>query len=120
LEVWVVGGAGYIGSHVCKALLAAGHEVAVFDDLSTGLRRNLQPGAAFREGDILDSASLQAAATELGRCDGVIHLAALKAANESMTAPERYGRHNITGSLNLIHAALAAGIPPCCRARAPR
>jgi UDP-glucose 4-epimerase len=54
---------------------------------------------------------LRDAAAALGRCDGVVHLAALKAAGDSMREPERYARHNITGSLNLIHAALGAGIP---------
>jgi UDP-glucose 4-epimerase len=110
MKVWVVGGAGYIGSHVCKALRLAGHEPVVFDNLSTGLRENLAPGTVFQLGDILDPASLRAAAAG-HRFDGVIHLAALKAAGESMTAPEKYSRHNITGSLNLLEATLEAGIP---------
>ncbi|MCD6024777.1 MAG: UDP-glucose 4-epimerase [Fibrobacteria bacterium] len=110
MKVWVVGGAGYIGSHVCKALRLAGHEAVVFDNLSTGLRENLAPGTEFQFGDILDVSSLRAAAAA-HRFDGVIHLAALKAAGESMTAPEKYSRHNITGSLNLLEAVVEAGIP---------
>ena len=110
MKVWVVGGAGYIGSHVCKALLQAGHEPVAFDDLSTGRRENLVPGVALTEGDILDPASLRAAA-RAGGFDGVVHLAALKAAGESMTDPVRYSRHNITGSLNLLEAVVEAGIP---------
>jgi UDP-glucose 4-epimerase len=110
LKVWVVGGAGYIGSHVCKALRLAGHEPIVFDNLSTGLRENLAPGTVFQEGDILDPADLRSAAAQ-HKFDGVIHLAALKAAGESMSDPEKYSRHNITGSLNLLEAVLEAGIP---------
>lgn len=110
MKVWVVGGAGYIGSHVCKALMRAGHFPVVFDNLSTGLRENLLPGVGFQFGDILDRDALRAAALGQG-FDGVIHLAALKAAGESMEQPERYSRHNITGSLNLLEAVLEAGIP---------
>lgn len=110
MKVWVVGGAGYIGSHVCKALRNAGHEPLVFDDLSTGLRENLPPDMFFRHGDILEPAGLHAALRE-HRCEGVIHLAALKAAGESMQVPEKYSRHNITGTLNLLEAVLAAEIP---------
>ena len=110
MKVWVVGGAGYIGSHVCKALRLAGHEPVVFDNLSTGLRENLKPGTELQIGDILDPAALKVAAAA-HKFDGVIHLAALKAAGESMTAPERYSRHNITGSLNLLEAVLEANIP---------
>jgi UDP-glucose 4-epimerase len=110
VKIWVVGGAGYIGSHVCKALLQAGHMPVVFDDLSTGSRDNLLPGTGFQRGDILDPASLRAAAAE-HRFDGVIHLAALKAAGESMEAPDKYSRHNIIGSLNLLETVLEAKIP---------
>lgn len=109
-----MGGAGYIGSHVCKALLAAGHVPVVFDNLSTGRRENLSPGVTLRVGDILDpaahKAALEAEASK-GRFDGVVHLAALKAAGESMLEPEKYARHNIAGSLNLLEAVAAAGIP---------
>ncbi len=110
MKIWVIGGAGYIGSHVCKALLRAGHEVVVYDNLSTGLRQNLLPGVIFREGSILDIKALSQAAQEF-KFDGVIHLAALKAAGDSMLVPETYGHHNIVGSLNLIHAVVAAEIP---------
>lgn len=110
VKVWVVGGAGYIGSHVCKALLKAGHEPVVFDNLSTGHRDNVLPGAFLQVGDILDREALKAAAAE-HRFDAVVHLAALKAAGESMLDPVTYSRHNITGSLNLLEAVLEAGIP---------
>jgi UDP-glucose 4-epimerase len=110
MKVWVVGGAGYIGSHVCKALLAAGHQPVVFDDLSTGRRENLPPGVELQVGDILDLAALKAACAGRG-FGGVIHLAALKDAGESMRDPVRYSRRNIAGSLNLLEAALEAGCP---------
>ncbi len=109
MKIWVVGGAGYIGSHVCKALRRAGHEPVVFDNLSTGRRENLPSDVVFREGDILDTKALLEAAREFP-FDGVIHLAALKAAGESMLEPTRYSRNNITGSLNLLQAVLEAGI----------
>ncbi|MDB5050664.1 MAG: UDP-glucose 4-epimerase [Fibrobacteres bacterium] len=109
MKVLVVGGAGYIGSHVVKALLREGAEVTVFDNFSSGLRGNLRPGAAFRHGDILDAKALDEACGEK-RYDGVIHLAALKAAGESMTVPERYSVHNITGTLNLLNAVAKHGI----------
>jgi UDP-glucose 4-epimerase len=109
VKVLVVGGAGYIGSHVVKALLREGAEVTVFDNLSSGLRGNLRPGALFRHGDILDPRTLDEVCGEK-KYDGVIHLAALKAAGESMTAPERYSVHNITGTLNLLNAVSKHGI----------
>jgi UDP-glucose 4-epimerase len=113
VKVLVVGGAGYIGSHVCKALLRQGAKVTVFDNLSSGLRGNLLPGSAFRHGDILDARALDEACASApggGAYDGVIHLAALKAAGESMTVPEKYSVHNITGSINLLNAAVSRGI----------
>ncbi|HKP96623.1 MAG TPA: UDP-glucose 4-epimerase GalE [Fibrobacteria bacterium] len=109
MKVLVVGGAGYIGSHAVKALLRGGAEVTVFDNLSSGLRGNLRPGAAFRHGDILDARALDEACGER-KYDGVIHLAALKAAGESMTLPEKYSVHNITGTLNLLNAVSRHGI----------
>ena len=109
MNVLVVGGAGYIGSHVVKHLLRAGAAVTVFDNLSSGLRGNLRPGAAFRHGDILDVQAIDAACVEK-KYDGVIHLAALKAAGDSMTQPEKYSVHNITGTLNLLNAVVKHGI----------
>jgi UDP-glucose 4-epimerase len=108
VNVLVVGGAGYIGSHVVKALLRAGARVTVFDNLSSGLRGNLRPGAGFRHGDILDARALEEVCA--GGFDGVIHLAALKAAGDSMSQPERYSVHNIAGSLNLLNAVSRSGI----------
>ena len=109
MNVLVVGGAGYIGSHVVKALMREGAHVTVFDNLSSGLRGNLRPGAVFRHGDILDPRAVEEACGSAA-FDGVIHLAALKAAGESMTAPEKYSVHNIQGTLNLLNAVAKHGI----------
>jgi len=104
----VIGGAGYIGSHVCLEMMEAGHEVVVYDNLSSGLRENLFEGERFIEGDIMDAEGLAGAMSE--GFDGVVHLAAFKAAGESMTAPEKYARNNISGTINILNAMCGAGI----------
>lgn len=108
LKVLVVGGAGYIGSHVTKALRDSGHHPTVFDNLSTGSRTNLLPNIPFIHGDLLIPDTLLPAVTGM---DAVIHLAALKAAGESMNKPEIYSVHNITGTINLLNAVSAAQTP---------
>lgn len=100
-NVLVIGGAGYIGSHVVAALLDAGETVTVFDNLSTGTRENLFSEARFVHGDILDKQALSAALT--GQ-EAVVHLAAKKAVGESMQRPDKYAENNITGTLNVLNA----------------
>lgn len=109
MHVLVAGGAGYIGSHVVVALMDAGHQVTVLDDLSTGRRMNLFEGNGFVEGDIRDADLLKRlfAATQY---DAIVHLAALKAAGDSMKDPQTFADHNIAGSINLINAANEAGV----------
>ena len=109
MRVLVVGGAGYIGSHVVWDLLDHGHEPTVFDNMSTGREVNLVDDVPFVKGDILveDDLNRIMAAVEF---DAVIHLAALKAAGDSMTDPETYAHHNLTGSINLINCAAKHGI----------
>ena len=117
-HIIAVGGAGYIGSHVVRELLDAGHKVTVFDNLSTGLRSNVPAEAGFVQGDIRDGAALAsvlgpavAAARDGGAGEPVvIHLAALKAAGESMGQPETYAEHNIAGTISLLNATTEAGI----------
>lgn len=109
MKVLVVGGAGYIGSHVVRELLDQKNEVVVFDNLSTGLKQNLFSEAKFIEGDILNSDFLDASLLA-ERPDAIIHLAALKAAGESMEKPEKYSTRNIVGSINVINAAVAAKV----------
>ncbi|MDR0401264.1 MAG: UDP-glucose 4-epimerase GalE [Treponema sp.] len=108
MNVLVIGGAGYIGSHVARELLDKGCRAAVFDNLSSGLRENLFPEAGFIHGDIMDYQALRRAMG--GNFDALIHLAAFKAAGESMTAPEKYSLNNITGTINILNAASEAGI----------
>lgn len=109
MKIFVVGGAGYIGSHVCKTLLRAGHSVFVYDNLSTGLQENLLLGCGFVRADIHDRARLTSELSSFG-ADAVVHLAASKAAGESMTDPAKYSHNNICGSLNLIDATLECGV----------
>jgi UDP-glucose 4-epimerase len=104
----IVGGAGYIGSHVVRAFLDGNYSITVFDNLSSGLRQNLFPEAHFIQGDILDYSSLCNAMRK--GFDGIVHLAALKAAGESMTSPEKYSVNNISGTINLLNAACEIGI----------
>ena len=104
MKVLVIGGAGYIGSHVVKEMMKAGHKVTVFDNLSSGLRVNLFPENDFIYGNILIPEDLDAAFS-LG-FDAFVHLAAFKAAGESMIKPEKYSVNNITGTLNIMNAAV--------------
>ena len=106
-DILVVGGAGYIGSHVVKALRDAGRQPVVFDNLSTGLRENLFPEIPFIHGDLLIPEQVRAAMRGIR---SVIHLAALKAAGDSMLEPERYALHNLNGTVNLLHAAGTTGV----------
>lgn len=104
MKVLVIGGAGYIGSHVVKELMKAGHEVTVFDNLSSGLRENLFEKNGFIYGNILIPQDLDAAFSQ--GFDAFVHLAAFKAAGESMVKPEKYSVNNITGTLNIMNAAV--------------
>ncbi|MCH2298098.1 MAG: UDP-glucose 4-epimerase GalE [SAR324 cluster bacterium] len=106
-DILVVGGAGYIGSHVVKALRDAGRQPVVFDNLSTGLRENLFPEIPFIHGDLLIPEQVR---TAMRGIRSVVHLAALKAAGDSMLEPERYALHNLNGTVNLLHAAGTAGV----------
>lgn len=104
MKILIVGGAGYIGSHVARAFLDKGYKVTVFDNLSSGCRENLFTDAAFIEGDIRSEKQIQDA-MKYG-FDGFVHLAAFKAAGESMIAPEKYSINNICGTVNLLNAAV--------------
>ena len=108
MKMLVLGGAGYIGSHVVRELLDSGHQVTVFDNLSSGLTQNLFEDAQFVRGDILNE-------DELDRCissgfDGAVHLSAFKAAGESMIDPGKYSVNNICGTINIINSLTTHGI----------
>ena len=105
--VLVTGGAGYIGSHACKALRAAGHTPVTFDNLDTGWRDAVRYGP-FEEGDLQDRARLEAVFAR-HKPTAVMHFAALSDIAAATCDPGRTWRVNVTGSLNLIETAVAAG-----------
>ncbi|MFC1786189.1 UDP-glucose 4-epimerase GalE [Candidatus Neomarinimicrobiota bacterium] len=109
MKIFVTGGAGYIGSHIVYELCDAGHEVTIFDDLSLGREENIDKRAKFILGSTLDNQQLNKALNDIG-FDAVIHLAAWKAAGESMEKPEKYAVNNIIGSMNLLNAVADASI----------
>jgi UDP-glucose 4-epimerase len=120
MNILIIGGAGYIGSHVAREFLDQGNEVTVFDNLSSGLRENLFPEEKFIHGTILDYPGLVRACRgaqditvggETGKeFDAVVYLAAFKAAGESMLKPEKYSLNNISGTLNILNAMAETGI----------
>lgn len=108
MRVLVTGGAGYIGSVVAQHLIAAGHQVVVYDNLSKGHRAVVPREAEFIAGDVGDRAAIDPALG--GGVDAVMHFAAFIEAGESMQAPERYFRNNSTHALTLLEAMRARGI----------
>ena len=98
-----------MGSHTALALMDAGYQVVVLDDLSTG-HREAVAGAEVVVADVADRAGLARALEEAGRLDALIHFAARTRVDESMRDPGLYFRVNVGGTLNLLEAALAAGI----------
>lgn len=105
-NVLVTGGAGYIGSHACKALRAAGYTPVTFDNLVTGWEDAVKFGP-FEKGDLLDRARIDEVFAKYAPI-AVMHFAALSQVGESMQVPGKYWRNNVVGSLNLIEAAVAA------------
>ncbi|MBY6003807.1 UDP-glucose 4-epimerase GalE [Salipiger bermudensis] len=106
-NVLVTGGAGYIGSHACKALKAAGFTPVTYDNLVTGWKDAVKFGP-FEQGDLSDRARLAAVFAKYEPV-AVMHFAALSQVGEAMSEPGRYWRNNVEGSLTLIEAATAAG-----------
>ena len=112
MKILITGGAGYIGSHVVKEFLDRRYRVTVYDNLSSGLKENLFNEAEFIQGDILDYHTLTEAMKKSSNApfDAIVHLAALKAAGESMEKPEIYSSNNICGTINILNAASFSGI----------
>ena len=108
-SVIVTGGAGYIGSHACKALAQAGYLPVTYDNLSIGNRWAVRWGPLER-GDILDAARLNEV-FKAHRPVAVLHFAALALVGESMTAPSLYYRTNVTGAVNLLDACRVHDVP---------
>ncbi|MEO9683468.1 MAG: UDP-glucose 4-epimerase GalE [Tateyamaria sp.] len=106
-HVLVTGGAGYIGSHACKALRDAGFIPVTYDNLETGWQDAVKFGP-FEQGDLLDRARLDEVFAKYAPI-AVMHFAALSQVGESMKEPGRYWRNNVLGSLTLIEAAADAG-----------
>jgi UDP-glucose 4-epimerase len=106
MRLLVTGGAGYIGSVVAAQLIAAGHEVTVLDDLSTGHADAVPAGAAFVHGDLRTSAGMALA----GGIDAVVHFAAKSLVGESVANPGLYWSSNLGGSLALLEAMRAADV----------
>ncbi len=109
MRVLVTGGAGYVGSVSVEALVAAGHEVLVLDDLSKGHRSAVVAGARLVEGSYGDRAGLREllAAT---RVDAVLHCAARSLVGESVADPALYYRENVAGGVNLLEGLREAGV----------
>ncbi|EAU46459.1 UDP-glucose 4-epimerase GalE [Salipiger bermudensis] len=106
-NVLVTGGAGYIGSHACKALKAAGFTPVTYDNLVTGWKDSVKFGP-FEQGELSDRSRLDAVFAQYQPV-AVMHFAALSQVGEAMSEPGRYWRNNVEGSLTLIEAATAAG-----------
>jgi UDP-glucose 4-epimerase len=109
MNIFVTGGAGYIGSATAEALLAAGHNVTVYDSLVTGHRKAVPVEAEFIQGDLGDSHSLALALTSQ-KFDAVMHFAAFIEAGESMKDPGKFLRNNVVNSLSLMDMAVRAGV----------
>jgi UDP-glucose 4-epimerase len=106
-HVLVTGGAGYIGSHACKVLAAAGYVPVTYDSLVTGWQQAVKFGP-FEQGDLMDRDRLDAVFARW-KPVAVMHFAALSLVGEAMEQPGKYWRGNVSASLTLIEAAVAAG-----------
>ncbi len=102
MHILICGGAGYIGSHMAKMLVAQGHAVTVFDNLSTGHSEAVKWGTLV-QGDLLDQAAL-AALFAANRFDGVMHFSAKSLVGESVSNPALYYENNVIGTYNLLEA----------------
>jgi UDP-glucose 4-epimerase len=108
-RILVTGGAGYVGSVSAAAFLAAGHEVLVLDDLTTGHRAAVPSGARLQVGTYADEAAVAALLRD-ERIEAILHCAARSLVGESVRDPSRYYRDNVAGGVALLEAARAAGV----------
>jgi UDP-glucose 4-epimerase len=108
-RILVTGGAGYVGAVSVEAFLAAGHEVVVLDDLSTGHRSAVPDGARLIVGDYGDRSTMAALFAE-EPIEAILHCAARSLVGESLHEPARYFADNVAGGLALLEAARAAGV----------
>lgn len=110
MKVLVTGGAGYIGSVTAAELVAAGHDVIVFDNLFQGHRAAVHPAATFIQGDLADPAAVAAVFDAHPGIDGILHFASHTLVGESMQQPFKYLRDNVVNAANLLEAAVAHGV----------
>src|SRR3978361_2391424 len=109
MKVLVAGGAGYIGSHCVRQLIAAGHEPVILDNFVYGHRGSLPAGVQLREANLADPAALEKIfAAE--RVDLVMHFAAYCYVGESVTSPLKYYLNNVTAPYNLLDTMLRHGV----------
>ena len=109
MKILITGGAGYVGSVSAKAFLAAGHEVVVLDDLTTGHRSAVPAGATLRAGSYSDQGALtRLLGTE--QIEAILHCAARSLVGESVVDPAKYYRDNVAGGVALLEAARAVGV----------
>ena len=109
MNIFVTGGAGYIGSATAEGLIKAGHSVTVFDSLVTGHREAVPAGAKFIHAN-LDDGYLLAEALTSNKFDAIMHFAAFIEAGESMRDPGKFFRNNFSNSLQLMEIAVQTGV----------
>ncbi|RME39356.1 MAG: UDP-glucose 4-epimerase GalE [Planctomycetota bacterium] len=109
MNVFVTGGAGYVGSHCVRTLCDAGHDVVVFDNLSTGHRGAVDPRADLIVGDLSERAPLADLLSERS-IEAVMHFAASAEVGESVRKPLFYYRNNVANTLNLLEAMRETGV----------
>jgi len=109
MNVFVTGGAGYIGSVCTEELLNAGHRVTVLDNLTEGHRAAVDARAAFLPGDLSDAARLNEA-VQAAKAEVILHFAANALVGESMANPAKYFRNNVAYGLNLLEVAVKNGV----------
>lgn len=110
MKILVTGGAGYIGSITSAELIAAGHEVVVFDSLYQGHREAVPPEAAFVQGDLRDPDAVARLFKEHPGIDGIMHFASYTLVGESMQKPLMYLRDNLVAGANLLEQAVEHGV----------
>ena len=108
MNIFVIGGAGYIGAHVVHDLVDDGHHVIVYDNLSSGFKENLPADCTFIEGDILNREDLIVALDN--NIDAVFHFAAKKSVGESMIDVRPFSKTNISGTINILDTMVLSGV----------
>ncbi len=109
MKILITGGAGYVGSHVARVFLKDGHQVSIYDNLSSGYREALPSGCSFLFGDVRDTDQLRFILNK-DKVDGVIHCAGKLSVPESLSAPLDYYDHNVSGTIALGKACQATNV----------